>query len=206
MLVHPNPGNPLFFLQGCTRNKLKTDLQLETKVGNVITLRFTSRLLWPRGLFSMLYNVTTVTQSGINKSSMMYDDTRQKESGSKTHLWFCGFRVWFCGILAQLSWFIHCLYPWHTGPRQRIKDQSTWSKAADIIGSGAPVDRRDMYEHTHIKTHTGNVPPLSVLFWTVSWRVKLWPENKSVKDTLGITLVLMSRELEILLMKWKEFL
>lgn len=42
-------------------------------------------------------------------------------------------------------------------PRQRIKDQSTWCDAADIIGSGAPIDRQDMYEHTYIKTRTGEM-------------------------------------------------
>lgn len=31
----------------------------------------------------MLCNVTAVTQSGTNKSSVMYDDTRQKESGTR---------------------------------------------------------------------------------------------------------------------------
>lgn len=50
-----------------------------------------------------------------------------------------------------------------------------------------------MHIYTHKDTHRGNVPPLSVLLWTVSWRVKLWPENKSVEDTPGITLVVNER-------------
>lgn len=40
-----------------------------------------------------------------------------------------------------------------------------------------------MNAHKCEDTHKGNVPPLSVLLWTVSWRVKPWPENKSARDT-----------------------
>lgn len=42
-----------------------------------------------------------------------------------------------------------------------------------------------------MKTHRGKVPPLSALLWTVSRRVKSRPERISVKDALGITVLLM---------------